>query len=100
RQALVLPDADVGRRLAEIERHQLGVQVGEVEQRELPLPLEAQQIVLARTEALRRAAVADAQRRRRRSDLQELATPQRSHGVRRPRLCFPPSRTAWCRRSI
>ena len=72
RQALGVSYADVDRRLAEIDRHELGVQVGEVEQSDLPHRREAQQISLRRTAALRGSADGRASGRHRGQALNQL----------------------------
>ena len=47
RQALYLADAQIGRRLAEVDRHQLGVDVRQVHQRDVAERPERQEVVLA-----------------------------------------------------
>ena len=81
-------DADVDGRLAEIDGHQLGVDVGEVEKRDPAQRREAQEVVLG--DFLRRRGAAQrsrrAQRRRGHHDLQE-STPVK-HGSVSPRVCL------------
>ena len=98
RQALVRTDTDVGRGLAEIERHELGVQVGEVQDGELADRLEAQQVVLGRRLALGQCRVGRGERCRRARDLKQLA-PAETHRIRRPLSCFRPSSRSCRRRS-
>ena len=45
-QPLGLADAEIDRRLAEQERHELGVDVGDVDERDVADRVEAQQLVL------------------------------------------------------
>ena len=79
RQAARLADAEIDRRLAEIDRHELGVQVGEIEQRELAGRLEAQQIGLRRPAALRKSRSGHAKSCRRRGNLQQLTAAEYGH---------------------
>ena len=69
-----LADAEIDRRLAEQHRHELGVDVGDMDERDVAERLEAQQLGL-RQPLLREGArpAARHERRRRRGDLNEFA---------------------------
>ncbi len=80
RLPLRLADAEIDRRLAEIDRHQLPVHVGDVQQRDVAERLEGEKLVL-RQPLLRQCArhVARQNGGRRGRDLQEFAA--RDHAV-------------------
>ena len=88
RKAACRPDADVDGRLAEVDGHQLRVDVGEVEKRDPAQRLEAQEVVLGDFLCRRGAAQRSrrAQRRRGHHDLQESAPVK--HGSVSPRVCL------------
>src|SRR5579863_9734538 len=74
-------DSEIDRRLTEINRHQLAVNVGHVQQRDISYRVEFQQFALAESLLRHRArkTAGDGQRRRGCADLEDF--PAGSHGV-------------------